>query len=174
MAIYKFEQNTPEIAESAYIAENASIIGKVSIKDTVSVWFNVTMRGDNESITVGKNSNVQEGAVLHTDMGYPLTIGDLVTVGHQVMLHGCTIGDGALIGMQAVILNGAKIGKNCLVGAGALVTEGKEFPDNSLIIGSPAKAVRTLSPEDITRMQAGTHHYVQRAQQFKTSLTRIG
>jgi carbonic anhydrase/acetyltransferase-like protein (isoleucine patch superfamily) len=174
MAIYKFEQNTPEIAESAYIAENASIIGKVSIKDNASVWFNVTMRGDNELITVGKNSNVQEGSVLHTDMGYPLTIGDLVTVGHQVMLHGCTIGDGALIGMQAVILNGAKIGKNCLVGAGALVTEGKEFPDNSLIIGSPAKAVRTLSPEDVTRMQAGAHHYVQRAQQFKTSLTRIG
>lgn len=174
MAIYKFEQNTPEIAESAYIADNATIIGKVNIEDNASVWFNVTIRGDNETITLGENSNIQESSVLHTDMGYPLTIGKLVTIGHQVMLHGCTIGDGALIGMQAVILNGAKIGKNCLVGAGALVTEGKEFPDNSLIIGSPAKAVRTLTPEDIARMQAGTHHYVKRAQQFKTSLTRIG
>lgn len=174
MAIYKFEQYTPEIAESAYIADNATIIGKVAIANNASVWFNVTMRGDNEMITLGENSNIQEGAVLHTDMGYPLVIGDLVTIGHQVMLHGCTIGDGALIGMQAVILNGAKIGKNCLVGAGALVTEGKEFPDNSLIIGSPAKAVRTLTPEDIARMQAGTRHYVTRAQQFKTQLTRIG
>jgi carbonic anhydrase/acetyltransferase-like protein (isoleucine patch superfamily) len=174
MAIYKFEQNTPEIAESAFIAENATIIGKVKIADNASVWFNVTMRGDNEVISVGEGSNIQEAAVLHTDMGYPMMIGKNVTVGHQVMLHGCTIEDGALIGMQAVVLNGAKIGKNCLVGAGALVTEGKVFPDNSLIIGSPAKAVRTLTPEDIAQMHAGTHHYVQRAQQFKTGLTRIG
>jgi carbonic anhydrase/acetyltransferase-like protein (isoleucine patch superfamily) len=174
MAIYKFEENTPDIAATAYIADNATIIGKVKIENNASVWFNVTVRGDNETITVGQNSNVQEGAVLHTDMGYPLVVGELVTVGHQVMLHGCTVGDGSLIGMQAVVLNGAKIGKNCLVGAGALVTEGKEFPDNSLIIGSPAKAIRTLTTDDIARMQAGARHYVTRAQQFKTSLTRIG
>lgn len=173
MAIYRLAQNTPEIAETAYVAESAMVVGKVRLEEHASVWFNVSVRGDNELIHIGENSNVQEGAVLHTDIGYPMQIGNNVTVGHQAMLHGCTIGDGSLIGIQAVVLNGAKIGKNCLVGAGALVTEGKEFPDNSLIIGAPAKVVRTLSPEDIARMQAGTTSYVQRAQLFKTSLERI-
>ena len=173
MAIYRLEQDTPEIAETAYVAESAIVVGKVKLEAHASVWFNVSIRGDNELISIGENSNVQEGAVLHTDIGYPMVIGANVTVGHQAMLHGCTIGDGALIGIQAIVLNGAKIGKNCLVGAGALVTEGKEFPENSLIIGSPAKAVRTLAPEDIARMHAGTASYVERAQLFKTSLTRI-
>ena len=144
MAIYQLGDCIPDIDPSAYIAESANVIGKVIIKANASIWFGVTIRGDNEPITIGENSNVQEGCVLHADPGLPLTIGRNVTVGHQAMLHGCTVGDGSLIGIQAVILNGAKIGKNCLVGAGALVTEGKEFPDNSLIIGSPAKVVRTL------------------------------
>lgn len=173
MAIYRLEQDTPEIAETAYVAESAVVVGKVKLEEHASVWFNVSIRGDNELIHIGENSNVQEGAVLHTDIGYPMQIGNNVTIGHLAMVHGCTIGDGSLIGIKAVVLNGAKIGKNCLVGAGALVTEGKEYPDNSLIIGAPAKVARTLTEEDIARMQAGTASYVQRAQLFKTSLKRI-
>lgn len=174
MAIYQLGEHAPDIDASAYIADSANIIGKARIEANASVWFDVTIRGDNELITVSENSNVQEGCVLHTDPGFPLTIGRNVTVGHQAMLHGCTIGEGSLIGIQAVILNGAKIGRNCLVGAGALVTEGKEFPDNSLIIGSPAKAVRTLNEEDIARIQRNTANYVKRGQLFKEQLIRIG
>jgi carbonic anhydrase/acetyltransferase-like protein (isoleucine patch superfamily) len=174
MAIYQLGELTPEIDASAYIADSASVIGKVKIEANASIWFDVTIRGDNELITVGENSNVQESSVLHTDPGCPLTIGKNVTVGHQAMLHGCTIGDGSLIGIQAVVLNNAKIGKNCLVGAGALVTEGKEFPDNSLIIGSPAKVARTLTEEDIARMHRNTSNYVARGQLFKQQLKRIG
>lgn len=174
MAIYQLGDHAPEIHPSAYITESASVIGKAKIEANASIWFGATIRGDNELITVGENSNVQEGSTLHTDPGYPLTIGKNVTIGHQAMLHGCTIGEGSLIGIQAVILNGAKIGKNCLVGAGALVTEGKEFPDNSLIIGSPAKAVRTLTEGDIARMHGNTANYVQRSKQFKQELKRIG
>ncbi len=173
MAIYRLGDFAPNIDPSCFIADSAQIVGRVTLEANTSVWFNATLRGDNEPITIGANSNVQEGCVLHTDPGFPLLIGNDVTVGHQVMLHGCTIGDGALIGIQAVILNGAKIGKNCLVGAGALVTEGKEFPDNSVILGSPAKAVRQLNAEDIARMQAGTDSYVKRARLFKTQLERI-
>lgn len=174
MAIYQIGEHVPVIDESAYIADSANIIGKAEIGPHASVWFNVTIRGDNELIAVGENSNVQEGCVLHTDPGFPLTIAANVTIGHQAMLHGCTIAEGSLIGIQAVILNGAKIGKNCLVGAGALITEGKEFPDNSLIIGSPAKAVRTLTEEDVARMQRNTASYVARGKLFKENLKRIG
>lgn len=174
MAIYQLGDHAPEIDSSAYIAESASVIGKVKIESNASIWFGVTIRGDNELISVGENSNVQENCVLHTDPGYRLTIDKNVTIGHQAMLHGCTIGEGSLIGIQTVILNGAKIGKNCLVGAGALVTEGKEFPDNSLIIGTPAKAVRTLSDEDVARLHGNTDNYVKRGQLFKTQLKRIG
>lgn len=174
MALYQLGDDAPQIAPSAYIAESANLIGKVKLEANANIWFDVTIRGDNELITIGENSNVQESCVLHTDPGYPLNVGKNVTIGHQAMLHGCTIGDGALVGIQAVILNGAKIGKNCLVGAGALVTEGKEFPDNSLIIGSPAKAVRTLSEEDIARMHKNTDNYVKRGQLYKVSLKRIG
>ena len=166
--------DAPQIDASAFVADTANVIGKVTLEANTSVWFGATIRGDNERITVGVNSNVQEGAVLHTDPGYPLDIGQNVTIGHQAMLHGCTIGDGALIGIQAVILNGAKIGKNCLVGAGALVTEGKEFPDNMLILGSPAKAVRALTADDITRLQSNAVNYVQRGQLFNTQLKKIG
>lgn len=173
MAIYQLGEHAPDVAPSAFIAESANVIGKARIEANVSVWFDATIRGDNELITVGENSNVQEGCVLHTDPGFPLTIGRNVTVGHQAMLHGCTIGEGSLVGIQSVILNGAKIGRNCLVGAGALVTEGKEFPDNSLIIGSPAKAVRTLNADDVARMHGNTANYVDRGQRFKQELKRI-
>ncbi len=174
MAIYQLDEHIPQIDASAYVADSANVIGKVRIEANASVWFEATLRGDNEPIAVGENSNVQEGCVLHTDPGHPLVIGKNVTVGHQAMLHGCSIGEGSLIGIQAVILNGAKIGRNCLVGAGALVTEGKEFPDNSLIIGTPAKAVRTLSEEDVARMQGNTRTYVERGRHFKANLKRIG
>lgn len=174
MAIYQLGEHAPDVDPSAYVTESANVIGKVRIEANASIWFGVTIRGDNELITVGENSNVQESSVLHTDPGMPLTIGKNVTVGHQAMLHGCTIGDGSLVGIQAVVLNGAKIGRNSLVGAGALVTEGKEFPDNSLILGSPAKAVRTLSEDDVARMQRGTQTYVTRAQTFKRDLKRVG
>ena len=173
MSIYQLGEHIPEIDPSAYIAENATLIGKVKVEANASVWFGVTIRGDNELITIGRGSNVEENAVLHTDMGFPLTVGENVTIGHQVMLHGCTIGDGALIGIQAVVLNGAKIGKNSLVGAGALVTEGKEFPDNALIIGSPAKVARILSAEDLAKLAVGAQHYIERGQEYKTQLKKI-
>jgi carbonic anhydrase/acetyltransferase-like protein (isoleucine patch superfamily) len=174
MAIYQLGEYAPEIDASAFVADSANLIGKVTLEANASVWFGATIRGDNERITIGENSNVQEGTVMHTDVGYPLVIGKGVTIGHQAMLHGCTVGDGALIGIQAVILNGAKIGKGCLVGAGALVTEGKEFPDNSLILGSPAKVVRTLTEEDLLRLQASAASYVARGQLYKAQLKHIG
>jgi carbonic anhydrase/acetyltransferase-like protein (isoleucine patch superfamily) len=174
MAIYQLGEHAPEIDASAYVADSANLIGKVTVEANASVWFGVTIRGDNERITVGENSNVQEGTVMHTDLGFPLTLGKNVTVGHQAMLHGCTIGDGSLVGIQAVVLNGARIGKGCLVGAGALVTEGKEFPDNSLILGSPAKVVRTLTEEDLQRLAGNAANYVARGQLFKAQLKKIG
>lgn len=174
MAIYQLGDDVPVIDTSAYIADSASVIGKVSIEADASVWFGATLRGDNERITIGAGSNVQEGAVMHTDMGYPLVVGKNVTIGHQAMLHGCTVGDGALIGIQAVILNGARIGKGCLVGAGALVTEGKDFPDYSLILGSPAKVVRTLTQDDLLRLQGNAAGYIARGGRFKAQLKKIG
>ncbi|MEB0138696.1 MULTISPECIES: gamma carbonic anhydrase family protein [unclassified Undibacterium] len=173
MPIYQLGEFVPEIAASAYLTDTAKVIGKVRIAAGASIWFDTTLRGDNELISIGENSNVQEGCILHTDPGHPLSVAANVTIGHQAMLHGCSIGEGSLIGIQAVILNGAKIGKNCLVGAGALVTEGKEFPDNSLIIGSPAKAVRELSAADIAGMHGNTANYAQRAQTYKTELKRL-
>jgi len=174
MAIYQLGENAPEIDPSAFVADTATVLGKVTLAASASVWFGATLRGDNEPITVGAGSNVQEGTVMHTDPGYPLVIGSNVTIGHQAMLHGCTVGDGSLIGIQAVILNGARIGKGCLVGAGALVTEGKQFPDGSLILGSPAKVVRQLTQEDQLRMEASAASYVARAQLFKTQLKKMG
>ena len=174
MAIYQLGDDAPQIDPSAWVADTANLIGKVTLGANATVWYGVTIRGDNERITIGPDSNVQEGTVMHTDMGYPLNIGTGVSIGHQAMLHGCTIGDGALIGIQAVIMNGAKIGKGCLVGAGALVTEGKEFPDNSLIIGSPAKAVRTLAEADIARLGEIADGYVKRGKLYRTELKKIG
>jgi carbonic anhydrase/acetyltransferase-like protein (isoleucine patch superfamily) len=174
MAIYQLGASEPSLAASAFVADNSAVIGNVILHENSSVWFGAVIRGDNDQITVGRNSNVQEGAVLHTDPGFQLTVGEDVTIGHQAMLHGCSIGEGTTVGMQAVVLNGAKIGRNCLVGAGALVTEGKEFPDNSLILGVPAKVVRTLTEDDIAGMRRNTSGYVERAQYFKTELKRIG
>ena len=174
MAIYQLGEHAPAIAASAYITDSATIVGRVNIADNTSVWFGVTVRGDNEDITIGKDCNLQEGAVLHADPGFPLTLGNRVSIGHQAMVHGCSVGEGSLIGIQAVILNGAKIGRNCLVGAGALVTEGKEFPDNSLIVGTPARVVRTLTEEDIAGLSRIADSYVARSRDFKNTLKRIG
>ena len=173
MAIFELDGNAPQLSEGAWVAESAEVIGKVELHKNASVWPKVVIRGDNDLIQVGESSNVQDASVLHTDHGYPLLIGKHVTVGHKVMLHGCVIGDGSLIGIGAVILNGAKIGKNCLVGAGALVTEGKEFPDGSMIIGSPAKAIKTLSPEQIAGIEDIAGRYVKNAQRYIKSLKKI-
>ena len=139
MALYQLDQHSPDLADSAWVADSAQVMGKVVLEEDASVWFGAILRGDNETLTVGRGSNIQDGTVMHSDPGFPLTVGENVTIGHQVMLHGCTIGDGSLIGIQSVVLNGARIGKHCLVGAGSLVTEGKEFPDGSLIVGPGAR-----------------------------------
>jgi carbonic anhydrase/acetyltransferase-like protein (isoleucine patch superfamily) len=173
MAIYQYDGQVPDIHDDSYVADQATVIGKVILRQGASVWPQAVLRGDNELINIGEGSNVQEGAVLHTDPGYPLTVAANVTIGHQAMLHGCTIGEGSLIGIQAVVLNGASIGRNCLVGAGAIVTEGKEFPDNSLILGAPAKVVRELSAEAIEGLNASAVHYVERARLHKATLKRI-
>ena len=173
MALIALDHDRPEADHSAWVADTATVIGKVTLGPDASVWYGVVIRGDNAPITIGRGSNVQDNAVLHTDDGFPLALGDGVTVGHQAMLHGCTVGDGSLIGIQAVVLNGAKIGRHCLVGAGALVTEGKEFPDGSLILGSPAKAVRPLTPEQIARLQWSAEHYITHAQRHRKGARRI-
>ncbi len=172
MAVYQLKDHVPQIHSSTYVAELASVIGLVKLDEDTSVWDGATLRGDNECIHVQSGSNVQEGAVLHTDLGYPLTIGRGVTVGHQACLHGCTIGDGSLIGIQAVVLNGAKIGKCCIVGAGALVPAGREIPDFSLVLGMPGQVVRTLTPEEVSRM-TNPANYVQKARLFKTQLKKL-
>lgn len=160
------------IAEGEFfVADSADVMGSVLLKNNASVWFNAVVRGDNDQITIGENSNVQDGSVLHTDPGIPLTIGSNVTIGHMVMLHGCDIGDGSLIGIGSTILNGAKIGKGCLVGAHSLVTEKKEFPDNSMILGSPAKVVRTFTPEEAAAIALGAKAYVANGQRFAKQLT---
>jgi carbonic anhydrase/acetyltransferase-like protein (isoleucine patch superfamily) len=174
MPIYQIGNDSPDIASDAFVAPSATVIGKVTLKSRASVWFGAVIRGDNEPITIGESSNIQEGAVLHTDPGVPLTIGDFVTVGHQAMLHGCTIGDGSLVGIQAVILNGAVIGKNCLVGAGAVVTERKTFPDRSLILGSPAKVVRELTDEAVAGLRASAVSYAERQSQYARELKPVG
>jgi carbonic anhydrase/acetyltransferase-like protein (isoleucine patch superfamily) len=173
VALYQLGDDAPRLAPGVWVADTAQVIGKVQLGDEASVWFGAVLRGDNEWITVGARSNVQEGCVLHTDIGFPLTLGDGVTVGHQVMLHGCTVGAGSLIGIQAVVLNGVQIGKNCLVGAGSVVTEGKVFPDNSLILGSPAKVVRDISPEQAARLRLSAAFYVKNAARYKSQLKRL-
>lgn len=173
MPVYRYGERVPSVHESVFVAPGANVIGSVVLSENVSVWFGATIRGDNDTITLGKNSNVQEGAVLHTDPGLKLTIGENVTIGHQAMLHGCTVGDGSLIGIQAVILNNAVIGKGCLVGAGAVITEGKVFPDRSLILGAPARVARTLSDEDVERLLKSAATYVERRANFLTQLKEI-
>ena len=174
MALYELDGKAPQLGEGAWVADSAQVIGTVELGDNANVWFGAVIRGDSEAIRIGRNANIQDGALLHADEGVPLTLGDNVSIGHQVMLHGCTIGDGSLIGIQAVILNHAKIGRNCVVGAGSVVTEGKEFPDNSLILGSPARVVRTL---DEAGQQMGTRisgHYVENAARYRRGLKKIG
>ena len=170
MAIYQLGEDAPRLHATAWVAESASVVGRVSLAEGCGVWYGSVLRGDNEWLTVGRHSNIQDGCVLHSDHGFPLTVGERVTVGHKVLLHGCTVADGALIGMGAVVLNGARIGKNCLVGAGALVTEGKEFAEGMLIIGSPAKAVRALTPEQIEHLGLAAAHYVKNAQLHRTAI----
>lgn len=174
MALYQLEDDIPLVASSAWVADSAQVIGRVELAEDASVWFGAVLRGDNEWLRIGAGSNVQDGSVLHSDMGSPLTLGAFVTIGHQVMLHGCSVGDGSLIGIQSVVLNGAKIGRHCLVGAGSLVTEGKEFPDGSLIMGSPAKVVRALTPEQIERLKLSALGYVDNARRFKAGLKKLG
>jgi carbonic anhydrase/acetyltransferase-like protein (isoleucine patch superfamily) len=172
MTIYSYGDLVPEIHETAYIEESSTIIGKVILGPEVSIWPTAVLRGDNEPIEIGSGSNVQEGAVLHNDPGFPLKVGANVTIGHQAMLHGCTLGDGTLIGVQAVILNGAVIGRSCLVAAGAVITEGKVFPDNSLIIGAPAKVVRTLNETEVANLEDIARDYSARAKKYKTLLRK--
>ena len=173
MALYQLDDLIPQLHASAWVADSAQVIGNVHLGPDSSVWFGAIVRGDTDTITVGRGTNIQDNSVLHADPGMPLVIGDNVSVGHQVMLHGCTVRDGSLIGIGAVVLNGARIGKNCLVGAGALVTEGKEFPDGTMIFGSPAKAVRQLSPEQIAGMNDTAKHYVANALRYRTGLKKI-
>lgn len=173
MAIYELDHISPRVAESAWVADSAQVMGNVELAEDASVWFGVVIRGDTETIQIGRGSNIQDASVLHADIGKPLTVGANVTVGHKVMLHGCSIGDGSLIGIGAVVLNGAKIGKGCIVGAGALVTEGKEFPDGSMIIGSPAKAVRELTQAQQDGLKMSALHYIENARRFKAGLKKI-
>ncbi|MBT2337389.1 gamma carbonic anhydrase family protein [Variovorax paradoxus] len=173
MALYELDGVAPQLGTGAWVADSAEVIGNVQLGDNASIWFGAVLRGDNEKMTVGRNSNVQDMSMLHSDPGSPLTIGENVTIGHQVMLHGCTIGDNSLIGIQAVVLNNAKIGRNSIVGAGSVVTEGKEFPDNSLIFGSPAKVMRTISDEDAARLRHGSEHYVNNAVRYAKGLKKI-
>ncbi len=168
--MYQFNSEKVTADGEHFIAPTATVLGKVHLKKNASVWFGAVLRGDNDFITVGENSNVQDLSVLHTDPGYPLTIGDNCTIGHKVMLHGCAIGNNTLIGINAVILNGAKIGSNCLIGAGALITEGKVIPDGSLVMGAPGKIIRELTPEQIDGLTKSAQAYVQNSKRFKTGL----
>ncbi|MGI1661873.1 gamma carbonic anhydrase family protein [Palleronia sp. KMU-117] len=173
MTLYALGNLRPTVDPDAWVAPDANVIGRVILGARVSVWFAATLRGDNEPITVGEGTNLQENTVCHTDMGFPLTIGRNCTIGHKAMLHGCTIGDETLIGMGATILNGAKIGRNCLIGAGALVTEGKEIPDFSLVMGAPGRVVRTLDEAAAAKLRASALHYQDNAARFRADLRAL-
>ena len=171
--IYALDGLAPRLGRDVYVAPNATVVGDVHLGDEVSIWFGAVLRGDVERLTVGSRSNVQDNSVLHSDPGSPLVVGERVTVGHGCILHGCRIGDGALIGMGSTILNDARIGRTCLVGADALVTEGKEFPDGMLIVGSPARAIRPLTPEELARMAESPGRYVERGKVYQQGLRPI-
>ena len=173
MPIFKFKTYSPHLSISAWLAHDANIIGRIKIMEKASVWFGATLRGDNEKIILGEGSNIQENCVLHTDHGFPLNIGKNCTIGHSVILHGCTIEDSTLIGMGSTILNGAKIGKGCLIGAGSLITENKIIPDGSLVMGSPGKVLRELDDEVKESLIGSALHYQERAAEFKESLLQI-
>ena len=168
--IWELDGIRPTIDASAWVAPDANVIGRVVLEADASVWFGATLRGDNEEIRLGRGSNIQENSVLHSDPGFPLTIGADCTIGHKAMLHGCTIGDGSLIGMGATVLNGAVIGKGCLIGAGALITEGKQIPDGSLVMGAPGKVVRQLDAEALEKLLWSARHYVENAARFRAGL----
>ena len=175
MAIYEIDGTRPQLPESGnyWVAENAQVMGNVVLKENASIWYGAVLRGDNDPISIGENSNIQDGSVLHTDVGCPLTIGRDVTVGHMVMLHGCTIGDETLIGIGSTILNNAKIGKNCIIGAHALIPEGKVIPDNSLVMGAPGKIVKEISDHQTQVIKMSAVHYVENWKRHRASLKRI-
>ena len=173
MAIYSLDGVQPELAHKSWVATSADLIGRVHLLDMASVWFGAVLRGDNEWITIGDHSNVQDGCVLHTDLGAPLTIGSYCTIGHKAVLHGCEIGDNSLIGMGAIILNHAKVGRNCLIGAGALITEGKVIPDNSLVMGTPGKVIRSLDNIAVSGLRKSAEGYVRNWQRFKVGLNNL-
>ena len=176
MAIYELDGQAPEVPADGnfFIAETAAVIGKVRLKEQASVWFGAVLRGDNEWIEIGEGSNVQDNSTCHTDRGFPLTIGKNCTVGHNVILHGCTLEDGALAGMGSIVMNGAKIGRGSVVGAGAVITEGKEFPEHSLIIGAPARVIRTLDAAQVERMGGAARSYIANGPRYVKGLKRIG
>jgi carbonic anhydrase/acetyltransferase-like protein (isoleucine patch superfamily) len=176
MPIYELDGQAPEFPSEGnyWVAETATLIGRVRLKKDASVWFGALLRGDNEWIELGERSQIQDNATLHTDPGFPLTIGANCVIGHNVILHGCMVGDESLIGMGAIMLNGSQVGRNCLVGAGAMITEGKNFPDNSLIVGAPARVIRTLDDKAAAMIRAGADIYVRRWQQYAKGLKRIG
>ncbi len=176
MAIYELDGQAPELPAdgNCFIAETASVIGKVRLKSGASVWFGAVLRGDNEWIEIGEGANIQDSSTCHTDPGFPLLVGKNCTVGHNVILHGCTIEDGALIGMGSIIMNGAKIRRGSIVGAGAVITEGKEFPEHSLIIGSPARVIRTLDPAQVEKMGGAARSYIAKGPRYRSGLKRIG
>lgn len=173
MALIQLKEVPPRCADDAWVADSAQVIGDATLGAQSSVWYGAVIRADQAPIDLGAGSNVQDGAVLHADPGFPLTVGERVTIGHQAMLHGCTVGDGSLIGIGAIVLNGARIGRNCLVAAGALVTEGKEFPDGVLIVGSPAVVKRALSDEQIQALHASAAHYISNARLHAAHATRL-
>jgi carbonic anhydrase/acetyltransferase-like protein (isoleucine patch superfamily) len=173
MAIYALGDKVPQFGEGCWIADNATVIGQVNAGRNVNIWYNVVIRGDNDPITIGDDTNIQDGSILHNDDGVPLVIGSEVTIGHMVMLHGCTVGDGSLIGINAVVLNHAVIGKNCIIGANALIPEGKVIPDRSLVVGSPGRIIRELTDEDIAGLKANAAHYVDNARLYAAELRHI-
>jgi carbonic anhydrase/acetyltransferase-like protein (isoleucine patch superfamily) len=176
MAIYELDGQGPDLPKDGnyFIADTATVIGKVRLLSSASVWFGAVLRGDNEWIEIGEGSNVQDGSTCHTDMGFPLKIGKNCTVGHNVILHGCTIEDGALVGMGSIIMNGARIGRGSIVGAGSVITEGKQFPEYSLIIGAPARVIRTLDPAQVEKMGGAAKSYMRNGPRFKKGLKKIG
>ena len=173
MTLYALADRSPDVADDAWVAPGSHVIGDIVLEAKTSIWFGATLRGDNERITIGAGSNVQENSVLHTDMGYPLHVGAGCTIGHKAMLHGCTIGENSLIGMGATVLNGAVIGKDCLIGAGALITEGKHIPDGSLVMGVPGRVVRALDAEAIQGLRESAIHYQETAARFKSDLKKV-
>ncbi len=173
MGVFALDGVEPQLADGVWIAPNASVIGAVSLGENASVWFGVVIRCDNEPITIGKDTNIQDNSVLHSDPGMPLSIGAGVTVGHKAMLHGCTVGDNALIGIGATVLNGAVIGKNCIVGAHALITEGKVIPDNSLVVGAPGRVMKTIGDAQVQMLKASALHYVENAARFRDGLKKV-